>query len=143
MPSIAEKLAAAKAAKAGAAKPTAFSATAGKKPASPGLKLRAEPEEQPTPPAEDATPRRRSLSTTSGEEMPLTPADAPRDVLAWHSALQGYESELCLMHDPDPRQERGWLAVRRADRPDEPILLFPLPLFPHPKPIRPDEDEPY
>lgn len=125
-PTIAELLAAKSAAK-----------TAEKKPNGPGLVLRAgEPEATSAVAASPGDPPpdlRRSLASTYGEAIPATPKNATTADLAWHSALQGFDTELCLMQDPDPRQERGWLAVRRTDKTDEPILLFALPLYPHPK----------
>lgn len=123
---------------------------AGKKPTGLGIVLRAgEPESQVaaatahqaelSPPMFD---QKRSLVSTYGEAIPATPENATPADREWHSALQAFDAELCLMQDPDPRQERGWIAVRRVDKPDDPILLVALPLWPHPKTQRP-ENEPF
>lgn len=133
MPTIAEIIAAKNAAAKGH---TEAAAQPAKKPSGPGMILRAseDPERaEPTPP--QFGPSHRSLSTTSGEDIPMTPVGATPDVQLWHSALQAFDTTLCLVHDQDPRNERAWIAVRRPDLPNDPIFLFPLPLYPHPKPL--------
>jgi hypothetical protein len=125
MPTIAELLAA----KAKASKPAAPATTPGaaapaaKKPLPfPTLaKLPVEPVGEILP---------RSLSTTSGEDVPQTPYSASPQEVVWHSALQGLNTELCVIQDPDPRNERAWMAIRRHDDPTRPIYLFSLPSFP-------------
>ena len=75
----------------------------------------------------------RSLSCTAGEAIPLTPADADKEVATWHEATNSFESSLCVMRDPK-EPEVIWLAVR-ADREGlPPILLHRLPwlLWDHP-----------
>lgn len=115
---------------AGQGKPTIAELLAAKKKApakkqsGPRLTLRAEAE-SPVNPDPIPADRRRSLASTSGEALLVAPEDAmPRD-LAWHSALQAFESELCLVQ----KGGWGWLGVMRADQPDQPILLLRLPLY--------------
>jgi hypothetical protein len=84
----------------------------------------------------------RSLSRTNGEAIPMVPINADPEETTWHAALNAFESELCLMRDPQD-SEVAWLAVRsyRAGMP--PILLHRLPWvlwnYPHP----PTENEPF
>jgi hypothetical protein len=85
----------------------------------------------------------RSLSKSQGEAIPLTPADADKEVATWHEATNSFESSLCIMRDPK-EPEVIWLAVR-ADREGlPPILLHRLPwgMWEHPATARP-ENEPY
>ena len=129
MPTISEMLAAkaAAASKQGAAAPVA------KKPLPfPGLKISGDDRPKVEPWGEIAT---RSLASTSGEDVPRKPYDStPQDVV-WHSALEALNTELCVIPDPDPRNQRSWLAIRRPDDPTRPIYLFSLPAFPHPGPM--------
>lgn len=84
---------------------------------------------------------RRSLSATEGEAIPMTPMEADASVTAWHAALNAFESELCLMTDPqDP--ERAWIAVRLDGQEQWPILLKSFPLYEHPRTARP-ADKPF
>lgn len=127
MPTIAEVLAA----KAAASKPGA-AAPAAKKPLPfPSAGFRITPVLLPMvsiePTAEILS---RSLSTTSGEDVPRMPYSAKLPEVVWHSALQGLNTELCVIQDPDPRNERAWMAIRRHDDPTRPLYLFSLPSFP-------------
>jgi len=128
MPTIAEILAA----KAAKNQPAGAAATSAKKPQpfpSPaGLKIAADSPSIGIEPTAEILPR--SLSTTSGEDVPRTPYDASPQELVWHSALQGLNTELCVIQDPDPRNERCWLAIRRPSEPTRPLYLFSLPSFP-------------
>ena len=84
---------------------------------------------------------RRSLSATEGEAIPMTPMNADQAETAWHAALNAFESELCLMTDPqDP--ERAWIAVRLDGQEQWPILLKSFPLYEHPRTVRPT-DKPF
>lgn len=92
-----------------------------------GPKLKADPaipDKKPEP------KDRRSLSTTCGEDIPPNRRAETPDELAWDSTLQALDTELCIVPDPDPRNERAWIAIRRPDRPNEKIHLFALPMFP-------------
>jgi hypothetical protein len=84
---------------------------------------------------EDIEPR--SLSETHLQAVPVVPVDADAATVAWHAALNAFDSELCLMTDPtDP--ERAWLAVRVAGQETLPVLLHALPFYQHPRTVRPD-----
>jgi hypothetical protein len=97
-----------------------------------------EPRGQATPITDG--PPRRSLSETQGEGIPATPITATPMETLWHLAMTGFESELCLMTDPVDA-ERAWLAVRfTEDHP--PILLHALPIYQHPRTVRP-ANEPF
>jgi len=125
MPTIAEILAA-KAVKSTAAPQSGGAAAgAGKKPEPAGLKITT-----PIEPTAEILPR--SLSSTSGEDIPRAPVNAAPAELVWHSALEGLNTELCVIPDPDPRNERAWLAIRRPEESTRPLYLFSLPTFPHP-----------
>lgn len=90
-------------------------------------RMASKPPEEPEP---------RSLSMTEGEAIPLVPAAASQQEEAWHAALNAFESELCLMQDPqDP--ERAWIAVRLNGQEQWPILLKSFPFYQHPRAIRP------
>lgn len=95
-----------------------------------------EPRGQATP-IRDASPEetRRSLSETAGEGMPMIPNEAAPEEMLWRIAMTGFESELCLMTDPADA-ERAWLAVRFTEN-HPPILLHSLPLYQHPRTVRP------
>lgn len=135
MPTIAELLAAKSTAAAPAKSGAAAQEAAAKKSLTPGLKIR-EADRDPEPAEKSPEVEIRSLSSTCGEAIPMTPVNAPPDVLAWDSALNAFATELCVMEDPNPEAEHVWLAVRRIDRQSEPILLYRLPLFPHPQATR-------
>jgi hypothetical protein len=158
MPTIAEIIAAKKAASASQPKPAAASSqpTAedlelealadridppGKRKA--GLVVSIKTPLQPAVIAEKAAHKEnRSLSRTNGEAIPMVPINADPEETTWHAALNAFETELCLMRDPQD-SEVAWLAVRsyRAGMP--PILLHRLPWviwnYPHP----PTENEPF
>lgn len=130
MPTIAEILAA-KSGKAAAPVQPGAAAPAAKKPLADGLKIGPDkptitPFDQPS----EILPR--SLSSTSGEDVPRAPLNATPQELVWHSALEGLNKELCVIPDPDPRSERAWLAIRRPEEPQRPLYLFALPIFPPP-----------
>ena len=84
----------------------------------------------PLQPAEVATKAHhaalRSLSQPEGEAIPLTPCNAPQEVVTWHEAMNAFESQLCVMRDPLD-SDVIWLAIR-ADRDGlPPILIHRLP----------------
>ena len=102
-----------------------------------GMILNDKPVPKPAAPPEDPGPR--SLSTTEGETIDMTPVSASKAEQTWHSALNAFESELCLMTDPkDP--ERAWIAVRLDGQEEWPILLKSFPLYQHPRTVRPDNE---
>jgi len=100
-----------------------------------------EPRGQATP-IKELPPQetRRSLSETEGEGVPLLPLESTPEETLWRIAMTGFESELCLMTDPVDA-ERAWLAVRFTET-HPPILLHSLPLYQHPRTVRP-EGEPF
>jgi len=95
-----------------------------------------------TTPSKPAQPEPRSLSQTSGEAIPMVPVNATPEEQTWHAALNAFETELCLMRDPN-EPEIIWLAVRPNRQGLPPILLHRLPWvlwnYPHP----PTENEPF
>lgn len=101
----------------------------------------------PLPPADIAQKAHhaelRNLSRTSGEGIDMTPAAADKETATWHAALNGFESDLVVMRDPES-PETCWLAVRPLRPGLPPILLHRLPwtIWEHPQTIRP-EDIPY
>jgi hypothetical protein len=98
---------------------------------------------QPAVIAEKAAHKeKRSLSQTSGEAIPLVPINADPEETTWHAALNAFETELCLMRDPQD-SEVAWLAVRsyRAGMP--PILLHRLPWILWDQPHNPTDREPF
>jgi hypothetical protein len=78
---------------------------------------------------------RRALGAENGETLDMTPMDARQAEAAWHAAFNAFESELCMMRDPRD-QERAWIAVRLLGQEDWPILLKSLPLYEHPRTVR-------
>ena len=75
----------------------------------------------------------RSLSATQSEAIPMTPSNADAETQTWHAAMNAFESELCVMRDPQD-SEAVWLAVRSYREGMPPILLHRLPwtLWEHP-----------
>jgi hypothetical protein len=92
-----------------------------------GLVLSAKTPLQPAEVAQKAHHRElRSLSQPEGEAIPLTPRNASREVETWHEAMNAFESQLCAMRDPQD-SDVVWLAIR-ADRDGlPPILIHRLP----------------
>lgn len=151
MPTIAEIIAAKKAAAAGAI--AHGIATIPKKPTAADLELEAainriDPPgkrraglvvsaNKPLAPAEiekkAAQPEERSLSATQGEAIPMTPSNADAETQTWNAALNAFESELCVMRDPQD-SEVVWLAVKSYRDGMPPILIHRLPwtLWDHP-----------
>lgn len=86
-------------------------------------------------------PERRSLGAEDGETVDMTPQTATQAEEAWHAAFNAFESDLCLMTDPH-NPERAWIAVRLLGQEDWPILLKQLPLYAHPRTVRP-ANEPF
>jgi hypothetical protein len=101
------------------------------------LILNANPPPAPKPDirAPDAQ-ERRSLGAEDGETVDMTPQSASQAEEAWHAAFNAFESDLCLMTDPH-NTERAWIAVRLDGQEDWPILLKSLPLYEHPRTVRP------
>lgn len=75
----------------------------------------------------------RSLSATQGEVIPMTPSNADAETQTWHAAINAFETELCVMRDPQDL-EVVWLAVRSYRDGMPPILIHRLPwtLWEHP-----------
>ena len=144
MPSIAEILAARQQAASGAEGRTGASDGA-KKPPRSGVTIRAGEAavKQATvlPDVPLDLPGPRSLGSTTGEAIDLTPAGAGPETVTWHQALMAYESQLVITNDPDPRNESAWLAVMVPGQ-GLPILLHRLPFRLHPW-TQHDEDAPF
>lgn len=83
----------------------------------------------------------RSLSHPKGEAISMTPTAADKEVATWHEALNSFESSLCVMRDPR-EPDVIWLAVRAERAGLPPILLHRLPwtLWDHPATERPDNE---
>jgi hypothetical protein len=152
MPTIAELIAAKKAAAAQAESPAPAPQSPLGKPRTAGLVLtkdmpkgmeNGEPRGQRTPIAETLPNQmeKRSLSEADGEAIPLTPTNASAAVSMWHEAMNAFQSDLCLMRDPN-NPEYAWFAVRLDHLPSDPILLHRLPLYEHPRTVR-AENEPF
>ena len=130
MPTLAEVLAAKKAAK----------------PASAGVRITPEGEKaalaaaykksfDATAPKPSAPAPRELGAMEQGERIPMDhpDQDAPADDHAWFSALHCFQSSLCVVIEPGPDHENpvGWIACQsNPHRP--PILLFRLPLINRP-----------
>jgi len=84
----------------------------------------------------------RSLSQTKGEAIPMVPQNADPEQTTWHAALNAFETELCLMRDPTD-SEVAWLAIKpyRAEMP--PILIHRLPWILWDQPHTPTDQEPF
>jgi len=83
----------------------------------------------------------RALSMTEGESLDLTPVNADELTARWHSCLNAFETELCVMRDPRD-SERAWLALRLSGREEDPLLLKSFMLFDHPRQVR-QANEPF
>jgi hypothetical protein len=84
----------------------------------------------------------RSLSQTSGEAIPMVPINADEMTTTWHAALNAFESELCLMRDPTD-SDVAWLAVKSYRTGMPPILLHRLPWTLWDQPHTPTDQEPF
>jgi hypothetical protein len=144
MPTIAEIIAAKKAAAAAPPPPTPGKSSS--------LVLnRAMPEPATTEkgvPADEAPrapePIRRSLIQREGEAFPMLATDADEEAKAWDAATNAFDTDLCVMRDPnDP--EVCWLAARPARRDLQPVLIHRLPwlLWEHPATVAVDNSNPY
>ena len=92
-----------------------------------GLVLTAKTPLQPAEVAQKAHHKElRSLSETKGEAIPLTPCNASREVETWHAAMNSFESALCAMRDPLD-SDVIWLAIRPDREGLPPILIHRLP----------------
>ena len=84
----------------------------------------------------------RSLSQPQGEAIPLTPCNASQEVVTWHEATNAFESQLCVMRDPQD-SDVIWLAIR-ADRDGlPPILIHRLPWTLWDYPHAPTDSQPF
>ena len=65
-----------------------------------------------------------------GEQIPMDhlPPTSSADDSQWFSALHSFQSDLCVILEPN--SPHAWIAVERKDNPrnQKPILLFRLPL---------------
>lgn len=143
MPTIAEVIAAKKAAAAKAAGATATHAEQADpeldglidrlkpvgKPKAAALVLSASTTPPPAKTPEEPAPR--SLGSSDGEAIDVTPLAADPAIKNWHKAVNAFATELVVMRDPHD-SERCWLAVRLEDEPLHPLLLKDLPLYEHP-----------
>ena len=84
----------------------------------------------------------RSLSQTSGEAIPMVPVNADPEEQTWHAALNAFETELCLMRDPQD-SEVAWLAVRPYRSGMPPILIHRLPWILWDQPHTTTDREPF
>jgi hypothetical protein len=77
----------------------------------------------------------RSLSQPYGQGINQVPLEASPEAVAWHSALNSFSSELCIVNDPkDP--EMAWLAIKMKDKNLQPLLLHQFPFWEHPMTLR-------
>ena len=84
----------------------------------------------------------RSLSETQGEAIPLTPCNASREVETWHEAMNSFESQLCVMQDPQD-SDVVWLAIRPDRDGLPPILIHRLPWTLWDYPHAPTDRQPF
>lgn len=99
-----------------------------------------EPRGQKTPISETPPKAiRRSMSEPEGEAIPLVPLDATPTTTAWHEAMNAFSTEMCLMRDP-LNAEYAWLALRLVGQEANPILLYKMPFYEHPRTVRPDSE---
>lgn len=81
----------------------------------------------------------RSLSQTYGQGINQVPLTASPETAAWHSALNSFSSELCIVNDPQ-NLEIAWLAIKMKDKNLQPILLHQFPFWEHPMTVRQNND---
>jgi len=84
----------------------------------------------------------RSLSQTSGQTIPMTPQNADAAMQTWHSAQNALDSELCVMRDPQDL-EAVWLAIKPYRAGMLPILLHRLPWLMWEYPHQPTDNQPF
>lgn len=108
-----------------------------------GLVLTAKTPLQPAEVAEKAHHAElRSLSQPQGEAIPLTPCNASREVTTWHEAMNAFESQLCVMRDPLD-SDVIWLAIRPDREGLPPILIHRLPWTLWDYPHAPTDSKPF
>lgn len=75
----------------------------------------------------------RAISQTFSEAINMTPVEADAEETTWHEAMTAFESQLCVMRDPN-EPDVIWLAVRPNRQGLPPILIHRLPwtLWEHP-----------
>lgn len=160
MPTIAEIIAAKKAAAAGAI--AHGIATIPKKPTAADLEVeqainRIDPpgkrraglvvsNNTPLPPAiiaeKAAHKENRAISQTFSEAINMTPVEADAEETTWHEAMTAFESQLCVMRDPN-EPDVIWLAVRPNRQGLPPILINRLPWTLWNYPHTPTDREPF
>jgi len=84
----------------------------------------------------------RSLSQTSGETIPMVPSNADAEMQTWHAAQNALDSELCVMRDPQDL-EAVWLAIKPYRVGMLPILLHRLPWLMWEYPHQPADSQPF
>jgi hypothetical protein len=85
---------------------------------------------------------RRAISQTSSEAINMTPVGADPEETTWHEALTAFESQLCVMRDPN-EPDVIWLAVRPNRQGLPPILINRLPWTLWNYPHTPTDSEPF
>jgi len=85
---------------------------------------------------------RRAISQTSSEAINMTPVGADPEETTWHEALTAFESQLCVMRDPN-EPDVIWLAVRPNRQGLPPILINRLPWTLWNYPHTPTDREPF
>jgi len=97
---------------------------------------------QASPPQPPAQPEPRSLSQTIGEAIPMVPKNADAEMQTWHAAQNALDSELCVMRDPQDL-ESVWLAIKPYRAGMLPILLHRLPWLMWEYPHAPTDNQPF
>ncbi len=108
-----------------------------------GLVISSKTPLQPAVIAEKAAHKEnRSLSRTNGEAIPMTPVNADPEQTTWHAASNAFETELCVMRDPQDL-ESVWLAIKPYRAGMLPILLHRLPWLMWEYPHQPTDNQPF
>jgi len=89
-----------------------------------------------------AQPERRAISQTFSEAINMTPVEADAEETTWHEAMTAFESQLCVMRDPN-EPDVIWLAVRPNRQGLPPILINRLPWTLWNYPHTPTDREPF
>lgn len=84
----------------------------------------------------------RAISQTFSEAINMTPVEADAEETTWHEAMTAFESQLCVMRDPN-EPDVIWLAVRPNRQGLPPILIHRLPWTLWDYPHTPTDREPF
>lgn len=87
-----------------------------------------------------AGPEPRMLGARVGEAITIESDAATAQSRAWDAVRNQWETDLCIMADPEPGSESAWIALRSADGAGLPILLHKLPFWPHPARVHPPNE---